>query len=224
MPNRIIAIGDIHGHAEALAALIRRINLQSSDTLVLLGDYVDRGPDSRGVLDQLLDLEGRYRLIPLMGNHEEMMLGAREGRDNFRFWMQFGGDAALESYGRDRNLRNIPREHWEFLKRLRLYFETANHFFVHANYYPNRPFDEQDSQTLLWRPLENNDLPGRHYSGKIAILGHTPQRTGEILDLGHIKCIDTGCGHGGLLTALDVTAGTVWQVNEQGIEQNPGGN
>ena len=79
MPNRLIAIGDIHGHAAALAALIRLVKLEPEDTLVTLGDYLDRGPDSKGVLNQLIELESRCKLVPLKGNHEEMMLG-REGR------------------------------------------------------------------------------------------------------------------------------------------------
>ena len=170
------------------------------DTLVTLGDYIDRGPDTKGVLDQLIELEKRLHLVPLKGNHEEMMLGAREGRSDFKFWMTFGGDFALESYGPDETLRLVPRQHWAFLERLPLVFETEQHFFVHANYFPNRPINEQDSQTVLWRPLESNDIPGRHYSGKTAIVGHTPQNSGQILDLGHLKCIDTGCGHGGWLT------------------------
>ena len=216
MKHRIIAIGDIHGHAAALAAVIRLIELQPGDTLVALGDYVDRGLDSKGVLNQLIELESRCNLILLMGNHEEMMLGAKEGRDNFKFWMQFGGDVALDSYGPGRTMDLIPREHWDFLKRLRLLHESDRHFFVHANYYPNRSLQEQDWQTALWRPLDQNDIPGRHYSGKMAILGHTPQKDGRILYLDHLKCIDTGCGQGGLLTALDVTTGKVWQVTESG--------
>jgi serine/threonine protein phosphatase 1 len=185
-----------------------------------LGDYVDRGPDSKGVLDQLIDLEGRCHLVPLKGNHEEMMLGAREGRSDFKFWMTFGGDLALQSYGPDQSLRLVPWQHWAFLERLPLVFETERHFFVHANYNSNRPISEQDSQTALWRPLEENDLPGKHYSGKTAIVGHTPQKNGRILDLGHLKCIDTGCGHGGLLTALDVNSGRIWQVDESGATRN----
>ena len=176
MNDRIIAIGDIHGHAKALAALLRLIDLRPTDTLVTLGDYVDRGPDSKGVLDQLIGLEGQCHLVPLMGDHEEMMLGAREGRDNFKFWMQFGGDVALDSYGPGRTMGLVPWEHWAFLKWLRLYYESDHYFFVHANYSPNRPFPEQDSQTVLWRPLEGNDLPGPHYSGKVAIVGHTPAK------------------------------------------------
>jgi serine/threonine protein phosphatase 1 len=202
MSNRIIAIGDIHGHADALAALLRRIDLQPDDTLVTLGDYIDRGPDSKGVLDQLLELEGRCHLVSLMGNHEEMMLGAREGRDDFNYWMNFGGDVALDSYGPGRNIKLIPLEHWAFLRRLVRYYETQQHFFVHASYWPNRHFHEQDNLTLLWEPLKENDLPAPHFSGKFAVVGHSPQKNGRILDLGHLLCIDTGCGHGGLLTAL----------------------
>jgi serine/threonine protein phosphatase 1 len=218
--GRTIAVGDIHGHALALAGLLQMIKLQPTDTLVTLGDYIDRGPDSKGVLDQLIELEGRCKLVPLMGNHEEMMLGAKEGRDNFKFWMQFGGDVALDSYGPGRSMGLIPWEHWSFLKRLRLFYETDRHFFIHANYFPNRPIQEQDSQTGLWRSLEQSDLPGKHYSGKTAVLGHTQQNNGEILDLDHLVCIDTGCGHGGLLTALDVNSGRIWQVDEKGGVHN----
>ncbi len=216
MSGRIIAIGDIHGHAVALAALIRLVELQPADTLVTLGDYVDRGPDSKGVLDQLIELEHRCKLIPLLGNHEEMMLGAKEGRDNFKFWMQFGGDVALDSYGPGRNMDLVPWEHWQFLRRLRLLQESDRHFFVHANYFPNRPLHDPDWQTALWRSLDQSDIPGRHYSGKVAVVGHTPQKNGRILNLGHLNCIDTGCGHDGLLTALDVVRGQVWQVTERG--------
>jgi serine/threonine protein phosphatase 1 len=134
--------------------------------------------------------------------------------------LTFGGDFALQSYGPDQSLRLVPRQHWAFLERLPLVFETERHFFLHANYDPNRPINEQDSQTVLWQTLENNDLPVRHCSGKTAIVGHTPQKDGKILDLEHLKCIDTGCGHGGLLTALDVNSGRIWQVDESGAARN----
>ena len=215
--RRTIAIADIHGHSDALATLVRLINLQPEDTLVTLGDYIDLGPDSKGVLNQLIELAGRCRLVPLKGNHEEMMLKARESQDDFKLWMTFGGDFALESYGLDQSLRLVPRRHWAFLECLPLAFETERHFFLHANYDPNRPINEQDSETALWRPLQKDDLPRRHYSGKTAVLGHTPQNDGTILDLGHLVCLDTGCGHGGLLTALDVDSGRTWQVDEFGF-------
>ena len=216
MSGRVITVGDIHGHARALTALVELLRITPEDTLVTLGDYVDRGPDTKGVLDHLIELQSRCQLITLMGNHEEMMLGAGEGRSDFEFWMKFGGDAALDSYGPGRVMTQVPRAHWEFLRRLPLYHETDGHFFVHANYAPNQPCSQQSSQVLLW--LDLADLPGRHYSGKTGIVGHTPQNSHQVLDLGYLKCIDTGCGHGGLLTALDVHTGQIWQVTEDGRE------
>ena len=222
MPPRTIAIGDIHGCSLALKAIIAAIDIQPEDTIITLGDYLDRGIDSKGVLDQLIELEGRCHLIALMGNHEEMMLGAKAGRSDLEFWLACGGDAALDSYRatipeqQTINLELlVPRQHFAFLERLRLYHETDSHFFVHANYAPTHPLNQQSSHTLLWLPLD--DLPGPHCSGKIAVVGHTPQEDGKILDAGYLKCIDTGCGFGGWLTALDVESGHVWQVDEGNV-------
>lgn len=108
----------------------------------------------------------------------------------------------------------IPAEHVEFIKRCRDYHETVNHIFVHAYYDPDRPLHEQSGAGLRWASLPM--VPARHCSGKIAIVGHTPQRSGEILDLGFLKCIDTLCHGGGWLTALEVGSGKVWQANMAG--------
>ena len=215
MPARTIAIGDVHGHLAALAGLLHLIEPTANDTIIMLGDYVDRGPDSRGVLDHLIELADRCQLIPLMGNHEEMMLGACEGRDNLRFWLNCGGGATLESYGPDLNLDGIPRAHFHFLEQCRPHYEMATHFFIHARYDPWLPLERQDSKTRLWLDLDE-EIPEPHMNGQIAVVGHTVQRTGRILDLPHLKCIDTGCGFGGLLTALDVISGRIWQVEETG--------
>lgn len=215
-PNRLIAIGDIHGCSLALAALVKQIAPRPDDTIVTLGDYVDCGLDSKGVLDQLIEVERSCRLVPLLGNHEEMMLGARLGRSDFDFWKNCGGITTLDSYGDSGRVDQIPGEHFRFLERCQNDFETDTHFFIHANYFPNRQVSEQDNYTRLWMPLDTNNIPGPHFSGKIAILGHTPQFNGRILDLGYLKCLDTGCGYGGLLTAMDVQTGKVWQVDERG--------
>jgi serine/threonine protein phosphatase 1 len=218
MTDRIVAVGDIHGHLAALVALVRLLDLQPTDTLVTLGDCIDRGPDSQGVVDLLIDLGRRYRVISLMGNHEELMLRAREGRSNLQYWLRFGGDAALDSYGPGWNMDLIPSEHWKFIEKLPQYYETDQFFFLHANYAPNQYIHQQDSLTAIWRDL--SDLPGRHFSGKTAVLGHTPRSDHSILDLGYLKCIDTGCGHGGYLTALEVETGRIWQVDECGQERS----
>jgi serine/threonine protein phosphatase 1 len=212
MPPRLIAIGDIHGCSAALRALLDAIGPAPDDTIVTLGDYVDRGHDSKGVLDELIALADRCRLARILGNHDEMMLHARDGKDDLRFWLECGGQAALDSYG-SRGLNAIPRDHFRFLASCRPYFETNSHFFTHANYRSDLPLDGQDEQTLRWLSLRDH-VPGPHLSGKTAVLGHTPQT--EVLNLGHLICLDTDCCHGGWLTALDTTTGRIWQADESG--------
>ena len=212
--SRTIAIGDIHGCSLALAALIDAIDPQSDDTIITLGDYVDRGIDSKGVLDQLVELSKRCHLIPILGNHEEMMLHARGSRSDLRFWINCGGDAALDSYGDSGRIDLIPRNHFRFLESCLPYFETDTHVFLHANFKPSVLVAKLDDHTLRWLSLRDYVPPERHCSGKTVLVGHTPQ--GEVLDLGYLMCLDTGCCNGGWLTALDVGSGKVWQVNERG--------
>src|SRR3954454_8704200 len=123
MAGRTIAIGDVHGCSPALAALLEAIRPGREDTLVPLGDYIDRGPDSRGVLEQLLALGRRCRLVPLLGNHEEMLFAAREGHSDLRYWLTFGGTAMLASYGVD-HPRDLPGSHLDFLQSCRRFYET----------------------------------------------------------------------------------------------------
>jgi len=214
MPSRTIAIGDIHGCSRALAALIEAIDPGKEDTLVPLGDYVDRGLDTKGVLNQLVELAGRTTLVPLMGNHEELLLAAREDKNQLDPWLRFGGIATLDSYN-SLSLSAIPEAHFALLESCRLFHETQGHFFVHANYDHDTPLDQQARATLLWLSMRDT-IPGPHRSGKIAFVGHTPQRSGEILDLGYLKCLDTGCCYGGWLTAYDVESGEVWQADATG--------
>jgi serine/threonine protein phosphatase 1 len=216
-PPRSIVIGDIHGCSLALKAIIAAIDVQAEDTIITLGDYVDRGPDSKGVLDHLIDLERRCHLIALKGDHDEMLRTTRASgltnRPLFDFWIASGGNATIVSY-ESAGCTVLPPEHVAFLERLRLYHETNSHIFVHANYVPNQPVAKQSPDTLLRLRLEK--LPGPHYSKKTVVVGHTRQKDGAILDVGYLKCIDTGCGFGGPLTALDVDSGKVWQAAEKG--------
>lgn len=212
---RIIAIGDIHGYSQALAALLNAVRPQPDDTIVTLGDYVDRGPDSRGVIEMLLALEQHCRLVPILGNHDEMMLDIAHGRrEFFENWLSYGGTATLASYGCARPSQ-IPDAHLAFLERCQDYYETERHFFVHGNYWPGLPLPEHRALELRWESLRQR-TPGPHMSGKIAVVGHTAQKDGEILDLGYLKCIDTWCYGGKWLTALDVQQGTVWQADQEG--------
>ena len=215
MPHaRTIAIGDIHGHVDALRGLLRWVEPSPADTLVFLGDYVSRGPDSREVIQTVIDLGRRFRVVALCGNHEQMLVDARRDPAALASWVAVGGDASLVAPSASDAWRAFDDDQWAFVESLAACHETHRHFFVHANYAPNRPIAEQDSQTTLWLPLE--PPPGPHFSGKVAIVGHTPQFDGTVLNLGHLVCIDTGCGLGGVLTAFDVGSGRLWQVDERG--------
>jgi predicted MPP superfamily phosphohydrolase len=213
LAGRTIAIGDIHGCARALETVLRAVSPTEDDLIVTLGDYVDRGPDSRGVIDQLLRLRRQCRLEPLLGNHEVMMLAALDDPRAEEFWLQYGGKETLESYG---SLDEIPDEHVEFIRSGLRYFETATHMFLHASYDADLPLARQSDEVILWRHLIRI-IPGPHRSGKTAIVGHTPQEDGSIFDIGHLLCIDTFCFGTGFLTALDVDSGKCWQADREGV-------
>ena len=218
--GRLIAIGDIHGCAEALRAVVDLIEPRHEDRLVFLGDYVDRGLDSRGVIDQLIALRDRCQVVTLFGNHEEMMLRVLEGKAPATWWLRYGGAETLDSYGFFGDLSVVPEEHIDFLRDCLPYFVTADYLFVHANYVADEPMANQPDEALRWQSLDEH-FPARHASGRTAIVGHTSQKSGEVFDAGHLRCIDTYCVGGGWLTAMDVASGALWQVDQDG-EPRPG--
>ena len=196
--------------------MVENIQPQLDDTLITLGDCVDRGPNSRQVIDELLSLREKCHLVPLLGNHEEMMLNYLDGKPQPDNWLDVGGKATVESYrGADGKLTPPPSEHIDYIRTWGDYFETASHFFVHASYEPERRLADQHWQTMRWLSLKYG-IPDPHVSGKTAIVGHTSLKDGEILNLGHLVCIDTWCWGGGWLTALEATSGQVWQVDREG--------
>jgi serine/threonine protein phosphatase 1 len=216
MPSRVIAIGDVHGCAIALRQLIETIQPQADDTLIMLGDCVDRGPQSRQVIDYMLELREKCQLVPLLGNHEEMMLNVIDGKPQPDDWLQCGGKATIESYrNADGKVEPIPDVQVDYIRTWGDYFETKSHFFAHANYEPERPLASQHWQTMRWQSLKFG-IPKPHVSGKTAIVGHSSQKSGEVLNLGHMICIDTYCWGGGHLTAMDTTSGQLWQVDREG--------
>jgi len=209
--ERILAIGDIHGCSAALDALLAAVDLTPFDTLVTLGDYVDRGPDTRGVLDRLIALGRTHHLVALRGNHELMLLDARADRGGaLAEWRKFGGDATLDSYG---SLEAIPDEHWRFIEQQCVdCWEADTHFFVHASAYPDIPVYDQPRYILYWCRFNN---PEPHESGKIMVCGHTSQKNGLPLNIGHAVCIDTWVeGETGWLSCLDTGSGIVYQANQ----------
>ena len=145
-----------------------------------------------------------------------MMLDAKRDAANEPRWRDQGGWETLYSYGESGTIDQIPDSHWQFLSDCRPYHETDGYLFFHANYRWNSATSDQPASLLRWRSIEESP-PRAHCSGKIAIVGHSP---GPIRDLGFCRCIDTGCGFGGLLTAIDVHHGTCWQVTEAGERIN----
>ena len=213
--KRVIAIGDIHGFSAALDAVLAEIAPTADDLVVTLGDYIDRGPDSRGVIDRLLALREQTELVPILGNHEEMLLAILDGhRYMLGDWLAFGGLATLNSYETE-NPADIPEEHVAFLRTCVPLLELAKHFFVHASYLPRKPLAKQPAEVLRWESLRER-LPKPHRSGKTCICGHTSQRTGDVLNEGHLVCIDTWVYGEGWLTAFDVSSGHVWQADQRG--------
>jgi serine/threonine protein phosphatase 1 len=213
---RVLAIGDIHGCLKALDTLLAAVAPTPEDLLITLGDYTDRGPDSRGVLDRMVALHATGRLVALRGNHDEMFLEARA--DLAGMWVAVGGRETMESYDAfptAAGMLLVPEAHWEFLEESCVdWYETETHFFVHANVYPDLPLDEQPTYMLYWEKLAE---PVAHVSGKVMVCGHTRQKSGLPLDLGTAVCIDTGVyDPDGWLTCLDVGTGRYWQANQRG--------
>ncbi len=215
---RVLAIGDIHGCSTALDLVLAAADPKPDDQIIALGDYVDRGPDSAGVLERIIALHKTGHLTALRGNHEWMMLEARYGRPNT--WLMYGGREALASYAKpDRtvSLKDVPQHHWQFLENeLVDLCELETHFFVHGNVDPDRPLSDQSADVVLWDKFDN---PRPHMSGKIMVCGHTQQRSGNPINLGHAICIDTWVYGLGWLTCLEVTSGQFWQANQRGEER-----
>ena len=209
---RVLAVGDIHGCATALDALLEVVGVQLGDTWVTLGDYVDRGPDSRGVIERLIALDARddVSLVPILGNHEQMM---REARDDPRSdWPEGYGKHTLASYG---GLAAVPDAHWAFLDRCVDSYETERCAFVHANAYPDCALADTPIYMLRWEFLDP-DRATPLQSSKTLVCGHTRQTSGRPLDLGHTVCIDTNACGGGWLTCLEPDSGRIWQANQRG--------
>ena len=217
---RYLAIGDIHGCSRAFDQLLAVVQPQPEDILITLGDYLNKGPDSKGVIERLIQLAQTHQLIPLKGNHELELLQARNRNEDGSVELQLLGIETLISYsvpGRELTLANIPDSHWDFLEHSCLNsWESEHHIFVHANLDPKLPLNQQTDDHLFW---EKFTQPRPHYSGKTMICGHTSQKSGQPINLGHAICIDTWACGGGWLTCLDLYGGQVWQTNQQGQVQ-----
>lgn len=219
---RLFVVGDIHGCATAFDTLLSAIALRPSDRMITLGDYINKGPDTKAVLDSLLRLSDWGVLIPLLGNHElKMLIAGRFGRAVVHGEV-FVDLHTLASYAElppgaevsPRDLSHIPDRHWQFLQHQCLRWFTTNHYiFSHGTLSPQMPLLKQPDRVIFWNKL---DHPQPHPSGKVLVCGHTPQRSGYPLNLGHTLCLDTAACEGQWLTGLEITSGSIWQANQQG--------
>ena len=217
--TRVYAIGAIHGRADLLDQLHDKILEDARHAgvqrhvVVYLGDYVDRGLDSKGVIDRLLDdpLPG-FEKVFLKGNHEDAFLKFFLEPEFGRDWKYYGGLETLMSYGvkalplkdepeafvaaRDELARNFPANHLDFLGSLRLWHEEGDFYFAHAGVRPGLPLEEQTGQDLMW--IRDDFLSSDVDFGKVVVHGHTPEE--QPVQRANRIGIDTGAYITGVLT------------------------
>ena len=208
--GRILAIGDVHGCHRALVTLLGVLALTPSDTVVFLGDTVDRGPDSKLVVDRILSLRDTCKVVFITGNHEEMMRDAISGRGLVNQWLQAGGQATVDSYGG--SLENVPPEHIRFLVSGSQFWESESDIFVHACVESGISLNNQTSDFLRWKHIGGMESP--HVSGKRVVCGHTSQTDGVPLVFDGWACIDTFPHGGKWLTCLDCETDHVVQASQ----------
>jgi serine/threonine protein phosphatase 1 len=198
------AIGDVHGCLDKLVRLLARCRAHGGgepSRLVFVGDYIDRGPDSRGVVETLLALQREQEVIYLCGNHEAMVLDALETNDH-ALWLRNGGGDTLASYGVTR-AAELPPAHLDWIAALRLTFDDGRRLFVHAGVNPSVPLDRQDERDLVW--IREPFLSSRRDYGRLIVHGHTPLTTGVPDHRTNRLNIDTAAVFGGPLTAAVFT-------------------
>ena len=201
---RTYALSDIHGHLDKLVALVARCRSDAGDDeakFVFMGDYIDRGPDSRGVVEYLIDLQRRQSgdVVCLCGNHEDLALSAIDDPDEIDQWVATNsGDTTLRSYGVAAP-SDLPARHVDWMRALGTHHDDGRRFFVHAGIDPSRPLDRQDRHDLLWMREPFLSDPRDH--GRFIVHGHTPLRGGQPDLRANRVNIDTGAGARGPLTA-----------------------
>lgn len=231
-----IVVGDIHGCYKSFRYLLEeKIGISRSDDVYLLGDYIDRGPSSKQVIDFIMRLKTEgYKIYPLMGNHEEMLINAytHPHSNNYMLWMMNGGETTFQSYQIDSYLEmdeaamnDLPEDHISFMRRLPYYYELEDYILVHAgiNFMADEPF--QDIQSMVWCRDCENDL--FRSGGRIVVHGHTPIPVEEIevksreRHLSQIN-LDAGCVYKGrmgmgTLAAMDLDTRKIYRTENLDI-------
>lgn len=216
---RLFAIGDVHGRLDLLEAMLERIESETSESddwrVILLGDYVDRGPDSKGVLERLSGLHKDPKYVLLGGNHDFGFLDFLRQPRAMSLFAHYGGFETTASYGvtpeltddfaarrtRDALLEAIPSSHIDLLHNLERSVSFGDFFFCHAGIRPEVPLDKQDPEDLIWIREEFLNWPELH--PKVIVHGHTPQPEAEVL--ANRVNVDTKAYWSGELTALSIS-------------------
>jgi len=206
---RIFAVGDVHGCLDKLEKLFSKIDVAREDTVIFLGDYIDRGPEPRGVVDYLLDIAGRgWKTLFLMGNHEDLFFDYLKGGTNRDLFLINGGWSTLISYGYPEKFTDLPESHQLFYEQLLSFYETEDYFFVHAGFAPEKSLKNQTKEDLLW--IREEFYLSSFDFGKTVVFGHTPFNR---VFYGRKKIgIDTGAVYGGFLTCLELPRGYIYQT------------
>lgn len=212
--RKIFAIGDIHGCYDKLAAMMKILpwDRDNGDLLLFIGDYIDRGPRSRDVLDLLVDLKSKGgEFAFLKGNHEKMLLDYYIQQKDQMLYVANGGAETIASYVEGaigRKAFVLPEEHLEFLLSLKSYHETDDYVFVHAGLRDGIPIEEQFEEDLLW--IREEFIYSTYDWNKRVIFGHTALET-PFVTPGKIG-IDTGAVYGNKLTAVELPRMKFYQV------------
>ena len=218
MAGRLLVFGDIHGFLTPLNLLLDHLKPDLEDILVTLGDYIDRGPQSKDVLLKLIQLKTLTNLKMLIGNHDLMFLESIHFKRFNTDWLLYGGLQTLHSFGvvlANPDFELFDAKIVDFLKSdCSRYWEDEKHIFVHAGVDPSLPLDQQTDKLLFWYKLDPN-FSG-HQSGKKVVCGHTRQTSGIPLNLKTLLCLDTNVYGGGWLTCCDLNSMEYWQANALG--------
>jgi serine/threonine protein phosphatase 1 len=191
-------ISDIHGCLKTFEAMLDKIAFSKKDTLFLLGDYIDRGPDSKGVLDLIFKLQDEgYDLRCLLGNHEEKLIQTLTEEETYRNWLYYGGEQALESFG-VAHPSEIPEKYFDFIKKLPRFFEVENYILCHAgmNFKIENPFE--DTNALIWIRHWYEQINYEWLGNRIIVHGHQPTVDSDmktmLKNLHENQYLDIDCG------------------------------